>query len=335
MGRRPHIVPQVLILRLVEFLQRMQTAPISVLADQLVHLWILPKFCNTGCQHDQLSAICHGHTGTIDSLVSQPCAFEFTGIQIDHAFFQSLLYKIDIFLLRQLNCLGQAFASLPDKQAMGADAARRSSSHGQHEENGALAQEMLHRVVKQLAHRCVIPAHHPFHAVYCAHHVTFIDHVAAAHAYKQVFGMVGHTDDLMRHHLTRRDDQIVLFVHHPPIDLHADRLMPQPLRDILQITAWNLSHLQHVSAPVVGNQLFVGYVAEHGKGLFLCHWLMGTQCRHDVHLGPHVLKNMVVGVGDESGVGMIPRKIRWKDQHTSWMAVFQALPQRVRDLLLC
>lgn len=44
---------------------------------------------------------------------------------------------------------------------------------------------------------------------------------------------------------------------------------------------------------------------------------------------------MVVGVGDESGVGMIPRKIRWKDQHTSWMAVFQALPQRVRDLLLC
>ena len=48
MGRRAHVVPQVLIFGLVELFQRVQPAAVAVLADELVDLPVLAEFRHTG-----------------------------------------------------------------------------------------------------------------------------------------------------------------------------------------------------------------------------------------------------------------------------------------------
>ena len=107
------------------------------------------------------------------------------------------------------------------------------SADSQDEQNGPVIQEMLHAVVEDLPHRRMILSHHALHAVNCADHVRLVDHIAAAHADKEVFGVVRHADDLVRHDLTGRNDEVVAFVHHAAVDLHADRLMPEAPCDFL------------------------------------------------------------------------------------------------------
>ena len=311
----------------------METAAVAVFADQGVHLRILAELCDAGRQHDQLAAIGHGHTGAVDGLVAQPCAFELAGIQIDHALFQPVLHKVDVFLLSQPDGFGQALPALTDEQAVGADAAAGRGGNGQGKENGAILQKVLHAVVEQLPYRGVILAHHALHAVHSAHHVAFVDHIAAAHAHKQIFGMVGHADDLVRHHLTGGDDQIVTLVHHASIDLHADGIVPQPFSDLLQISGGDLAQPDYVGAPVVGNEFFIGDVAEHDGGLLPRDRLVSPQRGEDIHLSAHVLQNVIVGVGDKTGVGVEPGKVGRQDQHTPGVPAGQTGQQRVGDLL--
>ena len=48
MRSRAHVVAQVLIFWLVELVQRVESALVAVLADQLVALRVLAEFCHAG-----------------------------------------------------------------------------------------------------------------------------------------------------------------------------------------------------------------------------------------------------------------------------------------------
>ena len=48
MSGSAHVVAQILILRPVEFVQRVESALVTVFADQLVTLRVLAEFCHAG-----------------------------------------------------------------------------------------------------------------------------------------------------------------------------------------------------------------------------------------------------------------------------------------------
>ena len=144
-----------------------------------------------------------------------------------------MLCEVNILLLRQLHGFCQAASSLADKQAVHDAFALWGRADGQDEQNRAVAQEMFHAVVEDLPHGRMVFSHHALHAVNCADHVRFVDHIAAAHADEQVLRVVRHANDLVRHDLTGGNDEVVAFVHHAAVDLYADGLVPEPLCDFL------------------------------------------------------------------------------------------------------
>ena len=111
------------------------------------------------------------------------------------------LDEVDVLFLRQLDRLRQAASFLADEQPMHDALAFRRSADGQNEQNRAFVQEMLHAVVEDFAYRRMVFSHHALHAVDRADHMGFVDHVAAADAYKEVLRVVRHADDLVRHNL--------------------------------------------------------------------------------------------------------------------------------------
>ena len=172
----------------------------------------------------------------------------------------------------------------------------RSGADGQDKQNGALLQKMLHAIVKDLSYGCVVFAHHALHAVDRADHVRLVDHIAAAHADKEVFGMVRHANDLMRHDLPGRDDQIVALVHNPPVDLHADRIVPKPLGDLFKICRRNLADLYNIMPPVVYQHHVVWDISEHHVPLRFRHRLMRAERGHDVHLRAAFCQDVVIQI---------------------------------------
>ena len=115
----------------------------------------------------------------------------------------------------------------------------------------------------------MIFSHHALHAVDRADHVGLVDHVAAADADKEVFRVVRHADDLVRHDLTRGNDEVVALVHHTAVNFHADRVMPEAFRDFFQIRSRNLADLDHIVPPVMDEHAFIRNALEHDLPLRL------------------------------------------------------------------
>ena len=94
---------------------------------------------------------------------------------------------------------------------------------------------MLHAVVKDFSNGGLFSAHHPLHAIYRTYHMGAVDHPVAANAYKQVFGMVCHSHNLMGNDLTGRNDQIVCRIHDPVVN--QDPPQVSALKRLLQSSA--------------------------------------------------------------------------------------------------
>ena len=176
-------------------------------------------------------------------------------------------------------------------------------------------------------------SHHALHAVDRAHHVGLVDHVAAAHAYEQVLGVVGHAHHLMGHHLARGDDEVVAFVHDPPIDLRRDGIGPKALGDLGDEGCRDLAQLHHVRPPVVDEHPVVGDVAEHPLPLVPGHGHVGAQGGQDVHLDAVFHQGVVIDVGDAARVGMEAGEVRGQDQDLAQGPPLQAFQQGDADLL--
>ena len=182
---------------------------------------------------------------------------------------------------------------------------------------------MFHAVVEDLPHGRMVFSHHAFHAVYCADHVRFVDHVAAAHADKEVFGVVRHTDHLVRHDLTGRDDEVIAFIHHAAVDLHADRFMPEAICDFFQIACRYFADFDHIMPPVMDDHAFIGNALEHDLPLLFGHRLVCAKGRHNVGLHAPFGQQMVVDAGDFPRLRMEAREIRRDDEHLLERSSFQ------------
>ena len=234
-----------------------------------------------------------------------------------------MLYEVNILLLRQLDRFCQAASALADEQTVHDALALRRSADGQDEQNRAVAQEMFHAVVEDLPHGRMVFSHHALHAVNCAYHVRFVDHIAAADADKQVLRVVRHANDLVRHDLTGGNDEVIAFVHHAAIDLHADRLMPEAICDFFQIACRYFADFDHIMPPVMDDHAFIGNALEHDLPLLFGHRLMRAECRHDIDLCAALGQQMIIDARDLTRLRVEAREIRREDEHLLECSSFQ------------
>ena len=187
---------------------------------------------------------------------------------------------------------------------------------------------MLHAVVEDLPHGRMVFSHHALHAVDRADHVRFVYHIAATHADEQVLRVVCHADDLVRHDLTGGNDEVVAFVHHAAIDLHADRLMPETLCDFFQIACRDFTDLHHVMPPVVDDHIFIGDAFEHDFPLRLGHRLVRAEGGHNIDLCAALGQQMIIDACDLARLRVKAREIRREDEHLFERSSFQRFLKR-------
>ena len=166
-------------------------------------------------------------------------------------------------------------------------------------------------------------SHHALHAVNCADHVRFVDHIAAADADKQILRVVRHADDFMRHDLTGRNDEVIAFVHHAAIDLHADRFMPEAICDFFQIACRYFADFDHIMPPVMDDHAFIGNALEHDLPLCFGNRLMCSEGGHDIDLRTHGRQQMIIDACNSPCLRMKPREIRREDEHLLQRSSFQ------------
>ena len=226
-----------------------------------------------------------------------------------------MLDKIDILLLRQLDRFRQAASVLTNEQAVHDAFALWGRADGQDEQNRALVQKVLHAIVENLPHGRMVFPHHALHAIDRADHVRFVDHIAAAHADEQVLRVVSHADDLVRHDLTGRNDEIIALIHHAAVDLHADRLVPETLCDFFQIACRDFTDLDHIVPPIMDDHVFIRNALEHSLPLRFGNRLMRAECRHDIDLCAALGKQMIIDACDLARLRVKACEVWREDEH--------------------
>ena len=96
--------------------------------------------------------------------------------------------------------------------------------------------------------------------------------------------MVGHADDLMRHHLTNGKHQIISGIHDQAVDFYVNGIMPEPFGDLFQIGGGHFAQLYNIRAPVVDQEPVMGNVSKHQIHLFFRYGHMGAQSGENIHL---------------------------------------------------
>ena len=140
--------------------------------------------------------------------------------------------------------------------------------------------------------------------------------------------MVRHADDLVRHDLTGRNDEVIAFVHHAAVDLHADRLVPESLCDFFQIACRDFADLHHVMPPVVDDHVFIGDAFEHDFPLRLGHRLVRAEGGHNIDLHALCGQQLIVNARNLARLRVKAREIRRDDEHLFERSSFQRFLKR-------
>jgi murein DD-endopeptidase MepM/ murein hydrolase activator NlpD len=125
-----HVFAKVLILRLFERFERVEPAAVTVFPDQSVASGVLSELRDAGCQNDQLTAVRHRHTRTVDGLVAEPGALKFGGVEVHYAFANAVLDKVDVLFLREPDSLLEHTAGIAEEQAVRANLSARRGADG-------------------------------------------------------------------------------------------------------------------------------------------------------------------------------------------------------------
>ena len=116
----------------------MQAAAVAVLADNGIIDRVFPEVFHSGGQDNELSAVGNGHSGSVDGLISKPCALEFPVIQIDNALLDSVVHEVNVHLLAKSNSIFKAFSCVAYKYTVGLNNVIRSRTDCEYEPDGPL-----------------------------------------------------------------------------------------------------------------------------------------------------------------------------------------------------
>ena len=114
----------------------------------------------------------------------------------------------------------------------------------------------------------------------------------------------------MRHDLAGRNDEVVAFVHHAAVDLHAERLMPEVFGDFFEIRSRDFADLDHIMPPVMDEHFLIRNALEHDLPLRFGNRLMCSERGHNIDLCAALGQQMIIDACNSPCLRMKPREIR-------------------------
>ena len=205
----------------------------------------------------------------------------------------------------------------------------RAADHGLHVNDGQGCQEAIGGVVQNAAHRVVGAAHDALHTVHRAEIVAAIDAFPAARSHQNVFVVIRHADDFMRHDLADGENQIEAALKDQPVDLCRPGKMQLPFRLLFNKSRGHFADGLNVRPPVVNMEQRLWHIAKHAIEL------RGRHSRVRAESGQNRRQPIAVVfprvASQLAGARMEPRDVGWDDQHT---APFAQLVERLEKLRL-
>ena len=130
---------------------------------------------------------------------------------------------------------------------------------------------MFRRVIQDLANRRVRAAHHAFHAVSRADVMAFVDALDAAGADENVFVVVRHADDFVRHDLPDGQNQLVSAAGDEVGNLRGPRKVHRAFGDFFHKSRRHFADGSDAGAPVVDAEKIFRHAREQFVNLLARH----------------------------------------------------------------
>ncbi len=301
--------------------------------DQPVNPRIFAKGLHSRGQNDQLPAIGDGHAGAVNGLVTHPGAAKLLRIRINQNLLQGPRKQVQIVLLTEGHCRLEHLPLPTHEEAHKRYILTLGLSHRKDVGQGEAVQEVLFRVVKDLAHRGVVTAHQLLHAVNRPQEMRFVDDLLPAAAHYDVLGVVGHAHNFMGNHLADGDNQIIGAFQDLSVDLHGDGKIQQSLGNLLHKGSRYHPDFGHIAPPSVVDVGVQGNLRpEDTPFLTMVHGRMGSQGRQDLHYRwpQQAVKNGGYGPAHAVSPGTI-----WRNEQNLAQRPIQAIQPGPERLLHC
>ena len=214
-------------LGLYEF-EHFSAAAVAEFTDEAVVFRVLAEFFDGGREDYQLAAVGDRHSRAVDRLVAEPRALEFARVEIDDDFVKRLIHVREVRFLAFRDGHLEQFAGAPDEHVVDERRVALVRRYREDIHQRDSHEKILLSVVENAAHGREILAHHALHAVKRAEHVRGVYHRRAAASDEDVFRVVRHADDLVRHHLPDRNDEVVRLVKEPLVHFDVDLRVDEP-----------------------------------------------------------------------------------------------------------
>ena len=112
--------------------------------------------------------------------------------------------------------------------------------------------------------------------------MTLIYPFPAAGTDKNIFIVICHPDNLVRHDLTDGENQIMLSFHQQSVHLRRPRVIYFPFGDFLHKRTRHFSQRYQVFPPTMDAENIFGNSQEHRFDIGITHLCMRSECRQDI-----------------------------------------------------
>ena len=285
-------------------LEGMRCSLIAVFPDKAVDGGVFAEFLESRSQYYELGIVREGHPGPVNRLVPKPGTLELFRIEIHQALTDLVVHHYEISLQGKLGSLLEALEIISDEESPGFHLAGLFilGTDGKDIYYRKILDEVRATIFQDIADRSLGTAHDPLHSIGSPDEMTLVDALGASDSYEDVLGVVGHADDLVRDHLTYRQDEIERRVQQQPVDLRRPAVAYLALRYLFNIGSRNLSDGDDIVAPIMDPELFLRHAPEHDGNLFVRHRGVSAEGRH--HIGQGVTEIVVAHLSDRASVGI-------------------------------
>jgi len=174
------------------------------------------------------------------------------GSRCTTTFLQRLVEHLEVDLPRERGGAVEHLGIVADVQSAHLQPALGvASDHRVDIDDGQVLREMLAGVIQDAADRRVGPPHHAFHAIGGADKMAAVDAVRSPRANEEVFVVVRHADDLVRHDLADGQDEVVAASRNQVGELNRPREIHRSFRNLADKRRGHLAQRRNTGAPVV------------------------------------------------------------------------------------